>query len=135
MQRNEEAECSKYYPDPLAFYYMLSRACCSGVTSLRETRGAVLERVIAAQLDRGSFETALAAALAACSLLNFNHVSTPLPGAIAYIIGAQRADGSWPKSPLYLGPAPYYGSEELTTALCVEALARYLQLGEGEGAG
>ena len=31
------------------------------------------------------------------------------------------------RSALYLGPAPYYGSEELTTALCVEALARYLQ--------
>jgi len=61
VERNEEADCSKYYRDPLAFYYMLSRACYSGVTSLRKTREAVLERVVAAQLDRGSFETGLAA--------------------------------------------------------------------------
>jgi hypothetical protein len=127
VQRNKEADCSNYYRDPLAFYYMLSRACFSGVTSLCKTREAVLERVIAEQDDHGAFDTALAAALAACSLLNFNHLSFPLPEAIAYIQRAQRKDGSWRKSPLYLGPAPYYGSEELTTAICVEALERYSQ--------
>ena len=127
VQRNQETDCSKYYPDPLAFYYMLSRACFSGVTSLDKTREVVLERIIATRGSRGAFGTALAAALAACSLINFDHWASPLPATMAYIERSQRENGSWRKSPLYLGPAPYYGSEELTTALCVEALGRYVQ--------
>jgi hypothetical protein len=124
---NKEADCSKYYPDPPAFYYMLSRAYFAGVTSLGQCREAVLKRIIAARDSQGTSDTALAAALTACALVNFGHWAFPLPETIATIQQAQRQDGSWPKSPLYIGPAPYYGSEELTTALCVEALARYLQ--------
>ncbi len=132
VQNNKEADCSNYY-DRLAFYYMLSRAYFSGVTLLGKTREAVLERIIAAQDNHGTFDTALAAALTVCSLLNFNHSTWPLLGTITTIQKTQCKDGSWHKSPLYLGPAPYYGSEELTTALCVEALARYLQnIGEQE---
>jgi hypothetical protein len=131
VQHNQEAECGKYYPDPLAFYYMLSRACFSGVTSLGKAREAIVDRIIATQSGHGAFGTALAAALAACSLINFDHWAFPLPATIAYIQRSQREDGSWRRDPLYLGPAPYYGSEELTTALCVEALGRYVQGIEG----
>ncbi|KPL22562.1 MAG: hypothetical protein AMJ93_06930 [Anaerolineae bacterium SM23_84] len=131
VQRNKETDCSKYYRDPLAFYYMLSRATFSGVSSLGRAREAVLKRIIVGQDGHSGFDTALAAALTACSLLNFNHWASPLPETVATIQQTQRQDGSWRKSPLYLGPAPYYGSEELTTALCVEALARYLQRIEG----
>jgi hypothetical protein len=106
---------------------MLSRACFSGVTLLGVTRVAVRDRVIAALDDRGTSVTPLAAALAACSLLNVGHRSDPLPGIVANLARTQDPDGAWPRSALYLGPAPYYGSEELTTALCVETLARYLE--------
>lgn len=131
VQRNQEAQCSKYYRDPLAFYYMLSRATFCGVPSLGVTRAAVRDRVIAAQGTHRASGMALAVALAACSLLNVGHRSDPLPGTMAAIHETQRPDGSWPRSPLYFGPAPYYGSEELTTALCVEALARFLRGVEG----
>jgi hypothetical protein len=126
VRRNKEAACSNYY-DPIAFYYMLSRAYFVSVTSLGKVKESVLERIIATWDGCQAFGTALAAALVGCSLLNFNHWAFPLTEVIAYIHRAQREDGAWCKSPLYLGPAPYYGSEELTTAFCVEALARYLQ--------
>jgi hypothetical protein len=123
----KEGDCTRYYPDRRAFYYMLSRAYWSGVTSLGVTKDAVLERIIAAGRVRDASDTALATALVACSLLNYGHLEFPLPEAIAALLEMQWSDGSWPKTPLYLGPAPYYGSEELTTALCLEALARYLR--------
>jgi hypothetical protein len=126
VQQNKEAHCSKYYGS-LAFYYMLSRAYFSGVTGLGQTRAMVLERMIAAWDNPETPDTALAAALTACSLLNFDHSTWPLSETISTIQKTQRQDGSWRKNYLYLGPAPYYGSEELTTAFCVEACARYLQ--------
>jgi hypothetical protein len=126
VEGNQETGCSKYYRDPLALYYMLSRAYHSGITSLGVTRAAVRDRAIAALDDRGTSVTPLAAALAACSLLNVGHRSDPLPETVVTLARMQGPDGSWPRSALYLGPAPYYGSEALTTALCVEALARYL---------
>jgi hypothetical protein len=45
----------------------------------------------------------------------------------AAIIQMQNPDGSWNPVAFFKQPAPiqvYYGSKELTTALCVEALAK-----------
>ena len=50
--------------------------------------------------------------------------------AAQWLVAAQREDGSWPARAFYAGPEPpavhayYWGSEELTTAMCLEALAR-----------
>jgi hypothetical protein len=121
---DKEDECSHFYPDRLTFYYMLSRAYFGGVSSLVEAKSAVLDKLVPMQDGNGSFGTALLTALAACTLLNFDYRTQALHGAIEYLVASQEKDGSWPRSPLFLGPAPYYGSEELTTALCVEALSR-----------
>jgi hypothetical protein len=119
-----ETECSHFYPDPLAFYYMLSRAWFSGVSALAPTRAAVLGKLCSLQGCDGSFGNVLRTALAACTLLNFDHRAPALHGAVEHLLTAQRQDGSWPGLPLFCDAASYYGSEELTTALCVEALSR-----------
>ena len=122
----EEEICSSYYADRLAFYYMFSRACFNGASSLGETRSAVMNRITARQERDGSFGNELLTALAICTWLNFKEPRDGLERAIESLLQTQSQGGSWKKIPLWLGPAPYYGSEELTTALCVEALSRYL---------
>lgn len=117
--------CSTFYPDPLTFYYFLSRAYANGVSALNETQGPIIARLESIQSDNGSFGNVLLTALAACTLLNFRVKSIALDRAVGNLLGRQNADGSWARHAMFLGPAPYYGSEELTTALGVEALSRY----------
>jgi hypothetical protein len=55
-----------------------------------------------------------------------------LGGAVEYIARAQGADGSWESHPLYYGGpqlSTSWGSSELTTGLCLEALHRFSNLG------
>jgi hypothetical protein len=120
-----EQESSRFYPDPLAFYYLLSRAYLNGVSSLGRTQAAVVDRLLSRQESDGSFGGALPTALAACTLLNYDQRPPALAQAIQHLLASQQMDGSWPRLALFLGPAPYYGSEEITTALCVEALCRF----------
>lgn len=121
---SREKECNHFYLDPLAFYYMLSRACFNGVSALAQARPPVFDKLLARQTDHGSFGDPLATALAACTLLNFEQQTRSLHRAVEYLFATQRDDGSWPRTPLFADTASYYGSEELTTAFCVEALSR-----------
>lgn len=118
---------TSYYADSLAFYYLLSRAYLNGVTSLGETRRTVLDSMLSRKSPDGSFGNELSTALAVCTWLNFSEPRHQLDDSIAYLIRTQSKGGFWKKIPMWLGPAPYYGSEELTTAFCLEALARYIQ--------
>lgn len=122
--QGKEDGCSAFYPDRLSLYYMVSRAYSHGVGSLACTGTPVTERILDMQLDDGSFGSPLSTALAVCTLLNYGTGRAAVHEAAEYLLGAQRGDGAWPRAPMFLGPAPYYGSEELTTALCVEALAK-----------
>ncbi len=125
VRDGRERESSAFYPDPLAFYYLLSRAWSNGVSALAPTRMSVLDRLLPQQAGDGSFGTSLQTALAACTLLNFEQRAAALGRAVEHLLATQGRDGSWPRHALFLGPAPYYGSEELTTAFCVEALSRF----------
>jgi hypothetical protein len=125
---NSEGNASKFYSDTLAFYYILSRAYFYGARSLEQAAALVPERIARRQKTDGSFGNALRTALAACSLLNCGQAEAAgLREAVRHIAATQAADGSWPRAALYSGPnkVAWFGSEELTTAFCVEALARY----------
>ena len=70
-------------------------------------------------------------ALAACTLLNFNYTGIELTKAVSYIIRYQQESGEWERRRIYyMGPSKIVGSgsEELTTAFCLEALERYRTL-------
>jgi hypothetical protein len=120
-----EGNCSKFYIDRHSFYYMLSRAYFNGVLSLEKAKETVISRIIPMQNNDGAFGNELLTALIVCSILNFDSQMPELSKAIGYLLRTQKEDGSWRRLPMFLGPAPYYGSEELTTAFCVEALERY----------
>ncbi len=148
----KEDNCGKYCisPDNFSFYYVFSRAYFNGVFCLAKSRDSIIDRIIPLQRSDGSFGSVLSTALAACTLLNLKYDGEQLTKAIEYIINSQAEDGSWQKQAFYIGPnrvtvtregeklifklvpisamplpVLYYGSEELTTAICIEALAKY----------
>lgn len=122
-----EKASTPFYNHKFSFYYMLSRAYFNGVSSLKLVEEAVIDRILYVQEPNGSFGNELLTSLAVCSLLNYGHYSPQLSKAITFLIKNQQADGSWKRVPMYgyHTDKATYGSAELTTAFCIEALARY----------
>jgi hypothetical protein len=130
-----EADGHYYYPDDCALYYALTRAYFNGAISLEPAKDRIPARIADRQQKNGSFGNELLTALAICSLLNCSCADSVLLGrGIEYLTNTQRNDGSWPRRAYYGGPLPglprtnWYGSEELTTGFCLEALARFQTL-------
>jgi len=107
------------YPDPLALYHAVARAARSSA-QLATAREAVVARVLRRSKRDGALNP-LQAAWAACALLTFDRQSKHLRDLLGAIVSAQRADGGWNAFAYY---DRVFGSEELTTATCLEALAR-----------
>lgn len=137
---NQEKGSDRYYSET-ALYYFMSRAYFHGASSLRKAQNAVVQRTLALQQENGSFGNDLNTALAVCTLLNYQHDdSVVLERAIHSMLERQGENGAWSKVPLWRatpeivwgGEASdwsegFWGSEELTTAFSIEALARYKQ--------
>jgi hypothetical protein len=126
LRENREHQCDKWYDNPFAVWYFFARALHRSAPEARE----VFESKLAAVRPSNALEHALAA----CTLHYFG-----LPASVDAILDAQLESGAWPAAPLYHGgrarlraggfgephpDTPYWGSEELTTAFCIEALAR-----------
>lgn len=128
-----------YYLSDLCLYYFMSRAYFHGARSLSKAKDVILNKTISLQQGNGSFGDDLSNALAVCTLLNYEYNdNTTLNSTIESIVQHQREDGAWSKVAMaWTGVEgetaikaggwleAYWGSEELTTALCVEALAKY----------
>lgn len=117
--------CSRFYPDEISLYYMVSRAYVNNISCFVSVRDSIINRILNTQKPNGFFGNDMISALSICTLLNFNYTGENLNNAIRYLCEKQDVKGCWAKAYFFLGPAPYYGSEELTTALCIEALNKY----------
>ena len=146
FQQGSHCESSPYYPDEIVLFYLYSRAYFSGVRHLETAAPAILERLREHQRRDGSFGSPLQTAMALCTLLNFGCFGPDQAQSIRFLIETQAGDGSWARSCFYVGqdtdltqewrygslrrvyehvPNLYFGSEEVTTAYCLEALSRY----------
>lgn len=128
LKRGEEATSDKWHRNRFMFYYALSRNCGSGIYGFAEARELIVDRVVAALRGDSGELRVLDTALAACALMNCGANPPELARAVATLTATQHGNGAWPAAPLYWGgPAgsPGYGSEELTTGFCLEALVRY----------
>jgi hypothetical protein len=134
LQDGGEEGTSWYYLDPLALQYAASRALVHGAGGLARCGPAVVGRVLDRRRADGSLGNELQTALALCVLANFGQAGHPaVPAAAAWLSEAQQPDGRWARRAFYAGPEPpaphavWWGSESVTTALCLEALVKVSQ--------
>lgn len=126
-----------YYTTELALDYAVSRAIYHGVHSLRAAIPALYRRLLDRRLEDGSWGDELATGLALSALFNLSAVTGEplLPairnGGVDFLLSRQEDSGAWRSIAYYQGPEPpaprtrFFGSRELTTAVCLEALARH----------
>lgn len=133
LRSGTESESDKWYENPFAIWYFVARAIGG---AMPEAAGLLEDKLTGTRPAH-----ALDAALAACALM-YCHRS-PGQAAIEALLALQQANGGWPRGALYFGgrlrgkkgafdpphpDTPRWGSEELTTAFCLEALARWRTL-------
>jgi hypothetical protein len=138
LHRQRLAELTQYYPDNFAFQYAVSRAFHEGRLPQLEPavriladdleRSAILRDDGAAYWDHG--DPQLNTAFAVLTLLNAGR-RTPLVGrAIDYLLAAQGPLGGFDAATFFLartdsGVTFHFTSAAFTTAIAIEALARY----------
>ena len=128
---NKEKISYWYYLDDISLYYMVSRAYFNGVKSLGKCAQSIINKILKRQNPTGSFGNELLTAISISMLLNLKYENTKVfDKAITYLLKNQQDNGSWKKIAFYTGPEPpnphiaWFGSECLTTGMCVEALSR-----------
>lgn len=120
----KEGDCDKWYRNPFVVYYSISRNYKQNAV-LEPAKQLIIDRIYL-QFNDGRFgNSSLDTALAISALLNFNHLDNKLDSAVQHLISIQQAAGNWERNIFfYSGPSKAigWGSEELTTAFCIEAL-------------
>jgi hypothetical protein len=131
ISENREEGSYWYYLTPASLYYMVARAYSNGAKRLEVCSQIIATKIIEYGLRSGVFDNETETALDICSLLYLEKADFPMTRpAVAYLIGSQHENGSWQRQRFYAGPPPptphtvWFGSEALTTAFCLEALAR-----------
>jgi len=121
-----------YYESPLALYHAIARAIFAGASQLAPLRQRVVDNILSMARVDGSFGNVLETAFAVCALHNLGASGeVAVRHAVSLLSRRQRRDGSWPALAAWNGPelpAPrslWWGGECWTTALAVEALARF----------
>jgi hypothetical protein len=117
LREQRETTCDKWYENPFVVWYFFSRALRASGT---DAKALVLERMRSA-----TPESALERVLAICVQLDWNE--RPDDDAVRALLDLQQPSGAWPLAPVYKGRNVRWGSEELTTAFCIEALHRWLE--------
>ncbi|RNL52536.1 prenyltransferase/squalene oxidase repeat-containing protein [Pedobacter jejuensis] len=131
IRNNRESECDLWYLNPFTIWYFFSRNFKVLKIELQAIREPIIQRILHTTKKDGSFgESVLDTALGIIVLLNLDYDISNLDNAINYLIDAQEKYGEWPRRAVYYGgpkKLQCYGSEELTTGFCLEALSLYQQ--------
>lgn len=129
LEAGAETQSDKWYDDGAVVRYFLSRA----VAPLRPDAGSILVR----RAEEGVAATPLEAALRICTLGDWERAIPRL--LLDQLLQGQLPSGAWPAAAVYHGgrrrlrgggfapphpDTPRWGSEALSTAFAVEALAR-----------
>lgn len=134
VERGEEQQSYWYYLDDIALYYAISRALYLGVSRLLPTKQRIMSR-LCGMLEKDILPaTSLSTALTLCTLVNLDCERFDLLFILSdRLLQTQNSSGGWDKSAYYGGKKPpgpktiFFGSEELVTGFCVEALGRTYQ--------
>jgi hypothetical protein len=125
----KEDDCDKWYRNPFTIYYFISRAYHRGVKKLEPVVIKIIDRIIATASNDGQLgKSILDTALGVTTLINLGFKSKELHQVVRFLIKNQESHGEWPRWLFFYGGPKLlqgWGSEELTTAVCLEAIARY----------
>lgn len=128
---------SKWYPDTVAIYYAITRAMIRVQPALDRLRPIIADRILGLRDRQGEFGNILQTAQAVSALYNVGRLeSIDAKRQAEKLIGSQRDDGSWPEllafgdQSLKWGSVGQigHGSEAVTSAFCVEALERLVEI-------
>ena len=133
---------SKWYPDKVAIYYATTRAMLRAQPALEALRPILADRILGLRDPQGDFGNILQTAQAISALYNIGCLGRiDAKREVEKFIGSQREDGSWPEL-LAFGDQTLkwgtfgqigHGSESVTSAFCVEALERLVEILEDAG--
>ena len=121
----------KWY-DGIPCFYLLSRAHFVDSSVLRTVKNQIIRALEKRLTDIGADITPLEAALSVCTFLNFGYDAPVTGRLIQLLVETQQSEGEWPAGPFHYGGPSHirsYGSAELTTAICLEALSRFCDNG------
>ena len=133
---------SKWYPDKAAIYYATTRAMVRAQPALDRLRPILADRILGLRDPQGDFADILQTAQALSALDNIGSLDRiDAKREVARFIGSQRDDGSWPEllafgdQSLKWGTVGQigHGSESVTSAFCIEALERLVEILEDAG--
>jgi hypothetical protein len=123
LSQDDPLEDARYYPDWLVLAYLVWRAYRAGANSLSEAWAATIQRVDAAQHTDGSFGGDVRTACAVAVLSESLPRRDALRAGVEVLLERQAKNGSWAPGAVYRSSDEFFGSEALTTALCLDALA------------
>ena len=134
---------SKWYPDMVSIYYAITRALLRVPPALDRLRPILADRILGLRDEEGEFGNILQTAQAVSALYNIGSLqSIDAKHQTQRFLGSQHEDGSWPEL-LAFGDQELkwglvgqigHGSESVTTAFCIEALARLVEILPGKTA-
>jgi hypothetical protein len=128
FRSGEEGRCDAWYRGPFVFYYVVTRTGLRGFDAIADELCARIRA--AADPDGRIGDGPLDTALALAALCNLDAEEELRERGCAWLEDVQGADGSWPAAAVYWAgprldpPHPHWGSREVTTGFCLEALAR-----------
>jgi hypothetical protein len=119
---------SIYYYSPISYTYCLSRTYADGsAEGLSPIIGEITDYLLNIWSYGAQWGNTLENSMAAVSLLNCGYRGNVLTKAIIDLLCRQESTGGWSNSAFFAGiPDLYYGSSDLTTAIAIEALWKYL---------
>lgn len=119
---------SLYYASPCAFTHAFSRAYADGgVSCLASAVPTIRAATLSLQQSDGGWGDDLETARGLLTLVNLGYRGPALERGVNVILARQTSDGGWAMAPAHNGDArrTRYGSRCFTTAICLEALAKY----------
>ena len=128
---------SKWYPDTAAICYAIARAMMRAAPALERSRPILAERILNLREEDGGFGNILKSAQAVSALYNVGRLEgLDAKRLVEEFTSTQREDGSWPEllafGDQYLKWGAVgqigHGSEAITSAFCIEALERLVEL-------
>ena len=128
---------SKWYPDTVTIYYAITRAMNRVRPALDRLRPIVADRILDLRDEGGEFGNILQTAQAVSALHNIGRLEgVDAKRQVERFLGSQRDDGSWPEflafgdQSLKWGAVGQigHGSETVTSAFCIEALERLVEI-------